>query len=173
MTREEARDLLAMIEIEEPNELIVNSWWGSFVNDYKEALQMAIEALEQQPREDAISREEALQALCKAVHKNDDTIPCSNQRVSCLWSKTKVQDYAEEILKLPFVTPKEKIGKWIDDANKIDAQFGRHTYICSECGKYAEYFISGTEVWWDRIKPNFCPNCGAKMVEPQESEDKE
>lgn len=57
---------------------------------------------------------------------------------------------------------KKKTGKWIDDANKIDAQFGRHTYICSECGKYAEYFISGTEVWWDRIKPNFCPNCGAK-----------
>lgn len=59
--------------------------------------------------------------------------------------------------------PCEKTGKWIEDANKIDAQFGRHTYICSECGKYAEYFVSGTEVWWDRIKPNFCPNCGAKM----------
>ena len=49
MTREEARNLLAMIEIKEPNEFIVNSWWGSFVNDYKEALQMAIQALEQQP----------------------------------------------------------------------------------------------------------------------------
>lgn len=67
------------------------------------------------------------------------------------------------ISNLPAVTTKEKIGKWIEDANKIDAQFGRHTYICSECGKYAEYFVSGTEVWWDRIKPNFCPNCGAKM----------
>ena len=69
----------------------------------------------------------------------------------------------DNIKKLPSVTPKKKTGKWIDDANKIDAQFGRHTYICSECGKYAEHFISGTEVWWDRIKPNFCPNCGAKM----------
>lgn len=65
--------------------------------------------------------------------------------------------------KMPPVAPKEKTGKWIEDANKIDAKFGRHTYICSECGKYAEYFVSGTEVWWDRIKPNFCPNCGAKM----------
>ena len=54
-------------------------------------------------------------------------------------------------------------GHWIDNADKIDAQFGRHTYKCSECGKYAEYFVSGTEVWWDRIKPNYCPNCGAKM----------
>lgn len=68
---------------------------------------------------------------------------------------------------------REKMGKWIDEADKIDAQFGRHTYKCSECGRYAEYFVSGTEVWWDRIKPNFCPNCGCHMIKPQESEDKE
>ena len=48
MTNKEARDLLARIEIKEPNEVIVNSWWGSFVKDYQEALQMAIESLEQQ-----------------------------------------------------------------------------------------------------------------------------
>ena len=46
MTREETKDLLAMIEVKEPNELIVNSWWGSFAKDYKEALQMAIKSLE-------------------------------------------------------------------------------------------------------------------------------
>ena len=74
----------------------------------KDFYDTAIEALEQEPCEDCISREDALQALCKAVHKNDDTIPCLNQRVSCLWDKTKVQDYAEEILKLPPVTPVEK-----------------------------------------------------------------
>ena len=32
-------------------------------------------------------------------------------------------------------------------------------YECSECGETAD-------------KSNYCPNCGAKMVEPQESEDK-
>lgn len=47
MTNETARDLLAMIEVISPNELRVNSWWGSFAKDYKEALQMAIKALEQ------------------------------------------------------------------------------------------------------------------------------
>ena len=61
------------------------------------------------------------------------------------------------------ISQQSKTGKWIDEADKIDAQFGKHTYKCSKCGKYAEYFISGTEVWWDRIKPNYCPNCGAKM----------
>lgn len=48
---EKARDLLKMIEVKEPNELIVNSWWGSFAKDYKEALQIAINVLEQSTQE--------------------------------------------------------------------------------------------------------------------------
>lgn len=58
---------------------------------------------------------------------------------------------------------KEKTGHWLDEANRIDAQYGRHLYRCSECGRYAEYFAGGTGVWWDICKPNYCPNCGAKM----------
>lgn len=98
---------------------------------------------------DAISREEALQALCKAVHKNDDTIPCSNQRVSCLWNKTKVQDYAEEILNLPSVTPQQRTGRWkftVYDANRIGH------YECSECHWNVLMNVS-----------NYCPHCGARM----------
>lgn len=112
--------------------------------------------LEQQPCEDCISREDALQALCKAVHKNDNTIPCLNQRVSCLWDKTKVQDYAKEILKLPSVTPKEKTGHWIDDGQYAEGH-SEHAYRCSKCD---ETYIGYTE------KYKYCPNCGAKMVEP-------
>ena len=41
------------------------------------------------------------------------------------------------------------------------------TCKCSECG-YQIAFLEYAE-----RKYNFCPNCGAKMVEPQESEDKE
>lgn len=104
----------------------------------KEALDTAINVLEKEPCEDCISRQAVIDMMNYGILEDN-------------------------IRKLPPVTPKEKTGKWIEDANKIDAQFGRHTYICSECGKYAEYFVSGTEVWWDRIKPNFCPNCGAKM----------
>lgn len=96
------------------------------------------DALSQQPCEDCISRE-----TVKQLYYKDGYIAF------------------RKICNLPPVTPKEKTGRWREDANKIDAQFGRHTYICSECGKYAEYFISGTEVWWDRIKPNYCPNCGS------------
>lgn len=35
---------------------------------------------------------------------------------------------------------------------------------CSECRVWLE---------WDLPRNSFCPNCGANMIEPQESEDKE
>ena len=49
---------------------------------------------------------------------------------------------------------KEKTGKWIDTDNYYQR------WKCSECGCHTR-----------DAEPNFCPNCGAKMVEPQESED--
>ena len=105
---------------------------------------------------DVISRDEALQALCKAVHKNDDTIPCSNQRVSCLWNKTKVQDYAEEILNLPPVTPQQRTGRWIE---QTDDYYGDISYRCSACNEV--FCLSdGTLAEYEYC---YCPNCGAKM----------
>ena len=56
-----------------------------------------------------------------------------------------------------------KQGKWIDEADEIDAQFERHEYKCSECGRIANYYVGGYESWWDIYKPNYCPNCGAEM----------
>lgn len=57
MTYKRASELLAMIEVDEPDAFIVHSWWGSFAKDYKEALQMAIEAIEQEPILDKIRDE--------------------------------------------------------------------------------------------------------------------
>ena len=57
-----------------------------------------------------------------------------------------------------------KTGHWIKifltDTSDIDGQ-------CSECG-FIHKFIDGHTAQY-----NYCPECGAKMVEPQESEDKE
>ena len=65
----------------------------------------------------------------------------------------------EELRKLPSVLPKAKKGHWIKENR------GRVEYsaVCSECGD---------STFWSE-KSNFCPNCGAKMVEPQESENKQ
>ena len=59
-------------------------------------------------------------------------------------------------------TPQRPTGHWIDDnANEIDAKYGRHLYKCSECNRYAEDFVGGHEDWWDVDMPNYCPYCGS------------
>lgn len=54
---------------------------------------------------------------------------------------------------LPPVKPQEKTGHWIPKNSFL------LKYKCSECNCESERY-------------NFCPNCGARMIEPQESEDK-
>ena len=66
----------------------------------------------------------------------------------------KVSDAVDIIRHLPSVTPQSKTGHWISRPHIYGVAF------CSECG--FELKINNT---------NYCPNCGAKMVEPQESED--
>ena len=53
-----------------------------------------------------------------------------------------------------------KIGYWIIDKEKI----GYYISKCSACG----HIFHGNEILIYR--PKYCANCGAKMVEPQESE---
>lgn len=95
--------------------------------------------------------------VLKILHKYGEYIFVTDEK--------RYSSMIDEISNLKALEEKEKIGKWIDDADKIDAQYGKHSYKCPKCGKYASYFVSGTEVWWDRIKPKFCPNCGEKKQE--------
>lgn len=64
----------------------------------------------------------------------------------------------QEILDLPSIQP--ETGYWIEEPNCWTR--------CSCCGEhYPQTSIYGF------IGSNYCPNCGTKMVESQESEDKE
>ena len=108
----------------------------------EEAIEMAISALEQEPCEDAVSRQSVINAI-----END----CMKGGLgSCFACYNDAQAFRGEIEKLPSVT--QKSGYWIDSSNG---------WMCSECNRDNTY------------DTNYCPNCGAKMVEPQESEDKE
>jgi len=57
-----------------------------------------------------------------------------------------------------------KTGHW----KVVSDGYGDNAYICecSECKDTVWVYKDADRKW------NYCPNCGAKMVEPQESEDK-
>lgn len=65
------------------------------------------------------------------------------------------------IYNMPTIEPQRMRGRWIDDGQYSD-NFPHHAWRCSECG---ESVIEIDTPWY-----RYCPNCGAWMVESQESE---
>ena len=124
MTREEA--------LEELDSLIVPR--DGEQDRLADALEMAMEALEQEPCEDAISRSEAIRVASGYCH----------------WA-----NIPKELAKLPSVTPQQKTGRWIE---KEDWN-GDTYYDCSVCGE-SFCLLEGTPT--DNLY-NYCPNCGVKM----------
>lgn len=114
------------------------------LHENKQAFDMAIKALEQQPCEDAISREQAIRATYGFErYTGIDEAP---------------YEYAESILRdLPPVTPTRKKGEWIFTKTKFD----RHgcTVECSSCHKKWKTY---DEIRWKK-ENKYCPNCGAEM----------
>ena len=61
----------------------------------------------------------------------------------------------EEVKKV--IMPQPKTGQWIEDK-------------CSACGKGVEDLIESSE-WYRNENPKYCPFCGLKLVNSQESEE--
>lgn len=114
--------------------------------DYSEVEEI-IKALEQQPCDDAVSRKAVDELSKELVHTTRDKADF-------------LCNFWEGLQKLPPVTPQQKYGKWISLENRFDLG---DRVKCSECG---QVFVVG-----DDVSRNYCPNCGARMVEPQESEE--
>lgn len=109
-----------------------------------EALTMAIKALEQEPSGDLISRQAVIDITWEEPSYTD-----------ALNVLTEVRDKVKD---LPSVNPQEpKTGHWIPTYGNVK---------CSVCGSVEESRRVGKAT-------HYCDFCGAKMVEPQESEDKE
>lgn len=136
ITREEAIDKI----------LELRQYGGLVGITCTDALDMAIDALEQEPCEDAISRQAVLDIV--------DSYSESRSNVEDV-----TQDMISDILALPPVNPQEKTGHWI--YKQYDGYPECGNWHCSECDKI------------DNRTSAHCPNCGAKMVEPQERSDKE
>ena len=108
------------------------------MGEQKQALDMAIKALEQQPSNDCVSRAELLKIYenrfieLQKAHQTD-------KQLGVNWCINTLKD-------MPPVIPTHKVGKWIKKS-----QYGND--YCSEC----DYEYCGYDY------PKYCPNCGAKM----------
>ena len=133
-----------------------------------EAVSLAIKALEQEPCEDAISRHEVLDLL-------EDT---NNGWI------------INEVLQLPSVNPQETVTEFADRCRECGAKYGKLLRQKSKTGHWSRktkvdaYDIAGVKTWGIKCQCDrcsfttivvedfgyykYCPNCGAKMVEPQE-----
>ena len=109
----------------------------------KEAYNMAIKALEQEPCDDVVSRQAVLKIIDGWYEQNRDT--------------ENIEYLIVLITYMDSVRPQEQTGHW---TNK---EFRKEEYVlmgkCSVCGR-------------GRVIDGFCSYCGCRMVEPQESEDK-
>ena len=119
---------------------------------------------EQEPCEDAISRQAVLEVIDAKAWEFCDYLISKNRNDE----QKPVSHFADNLREcvreeLPSVKPQPKTGHWIrclirnEKGGCIGAKM-----ICSECGndnKHDEYMI-------------YCPNCGAKMDERREVRDK-
>ena len=166
MTREEAKRVLEF-DLDH-----------TYNDESKEALRMAIKALEQEPCEDAISRQAVFNIIEKEQFKGDAIA---------------------EIEKLPSVNPQELSDISNDGTLTVNVEDGRKISRVLVCGAnhwgglyYPDEQVPKTGHWifnggiepigwycsncglWSAAvyKPNYkyCPNCGFRMIEPQESE---
>lgn len=137
MTNEEASFILANIDRRVCDD------------ELSDALDVAIKALEAQPAEDCISREQAkdaMYALCDETETLEDNPWRENPHIDAI---------IDEIDNLPSVTPKAKVGHWIDiQYFKADDTYYRPK--CPFCGIEPKEYS------------NYCPECGARMEEVEE-----
>lgn len=136
MTREEQIDWLCRLRADLNNGVIFTPWNKEFT----EALN---DVLEQEPCDDAISRQEVLYLIADY--------------------DLSMGQVVRGIHALPSVTSQEpKTGHWIG----IDEE-PHEDYECDKCGYTISTYTANIE---PHTEYKYCPNCGAKMVEPQESE---
>ena len=113
------------------------------------ALNTAIEALEQEPCEDAISREDAIGALEYQLEITSDNgfekyKPEIKQILNTIYDVQKKQIQA-----LPSVTPIRPKGEWETGYTYPDGEYWK----CSVCKELIRV----------RIPMHFCPNCSADL----------
>ena len=130
MTREEAIEILKKYKDESEED---------YYEKRAKALGKGIEALEQEPCEDIISRKAVLDYIYNDLGLGDEENGKDVER------QMELEISYRYVKSLPYVTPQPKTGHWIETDMDI--------YECSECHKGLALLE----------KENYCPHCGAKM----------
>ena len=112
---------------------------------YIERNEIAIKALEQEPKTEAVKTAIIQELKDHFIEPEDAGLTIKGE----YWLAREVLAIIEET--------EPKTGHWIRQDNTKEPLYG--WYFCSECNS----------VIGDKTK--FCSNCGCRMVEPQESED--
>ena len=150
--------------------------------DYHDDFATALKKISDYKRINKMTDEEVYKRFVEPYHKFNKSEPCEDAVsrdavIDALSEYVSLEEYEDNshtftvkplikrIVKLPSITQKLKTGHWIEK----DGFDGDVYYDCSECGE-SWATIEGTP--WDN-EWKYCPNCGCRMVEPQESEDKE
>ena len=123
-------------------------------------------------QDDCISRKAAIDALKKKIDKSAkgeigsfyNTIILSNIETLILLPSAQpdMSEYSDKLWKAAYergkreAQPMRKKGQWVP----ID-DFPHEVWKCDCCGHIYEYEDDPDEL------PNFCPNCGADMREPE------
>lgn len=148
MTREDAISIM---------NVIIHMLEPQYDTDHiEDAVEMAIEALEQEPCEDVISREPFTDStICEGFSCDE----CSFNR------KDKGGCILEErVMNLPSAKQEPKTGRW--EWVQYDNNPNIGNWHCSECNRIVSGAITAVNPIYSY---KYCPQCGAKM----ESEDKE
>ena len=193
MTRSEAISLIKSAQL-----MLINPTTNEPVSDLYMALYMAISALEQEPCDVSVGEKEPneiteevtlrffknslkvrwhdfviynVEWLKKNWQMEMDIVcgvkPCddvvSREYLKKIAQSEGAYGYvsAHDIATAPSVT--QKLGKWIG----IDEE-PHEDYECSCCGYVVSTFTANIE---PHTEYKYCPNCGAKMIEPQENEE--
>lgn len=139
MTREEREDAINFLKGYLDEEV--------YTEKCRNAHEMAIKSLEKEPCEDAINRQIISDYVESHIQEINTGYGDLNKHTNEILRM--IVDYIES---MPPVTPKPKMGHWID-VESLDSALW---HACSECGE-TEYYAT-----------NYCPNCGAKMQEVEE-----
>ena len=120
---------------------------------FEDGLDEAIKALEQEPCEDVISRQAVKEQMIKYGFSAPDMT---------------VTEFVEG---LPSVDTQPKTGRW--EWIRYDSNPNIGNWHCSECRCVVVECVDRKSEGCGIPLYKYCPQCGCRMVEPQESEDEE